>query len=91
MVLFLLGTYFTAPLFDVKIEKAIYTKNEKEYIIEGVASKQDLYKGYDYYNDKNDNTNLQYNYERIVSETSNLPSHWCHWTPCIFWFSGRID
>ena len=56
----------------MKIEKAIYTKNEKEYIIEGVASKQDLYKGYDYYNDKNDNTNLQYNYERIVSETSNL-------------------
>ena len=64
--------YVKRSLFDVKIEKAIYTKNEKEYIIEGVASKQDLYKGYDYYNDKNDNTNLQYNYERIVSETSNL-------------------
>lgn len=64
--------YVKRSLFDVKIEKATYTKDEKEYIIEGVASKQDLYKGYDYYNDKNDNTNLQYNYERIVSEVSNL-------------------
>lgn len=64
--------YVKRSLFDVKIEKAIYIKDYKEYIIEGVASKQDLYKGYDYYNDKNDNTNLQYNYERIVSEVSNL-------------------
>ena len=64
--------YVKRSLFDVKIEKAIYIKEGKEYIIEGLASKQDLYKGYDYYNDRNDNTNLQYNYERIVSETSNL-------------------
>lgn len=64
--------YVKRSLFDVKIEKATYTKDDKEYIIEGVASRQDSYKGYDYYNDKNDNTNLQYNYERIVSEESNL-------------------
>lgn len=64
--------YVKRSLFDVKIEKAIYIKDDKEYIIGGVASKQDLYKGYDYYNDKNDNTSLQYNYERIVSEASNL-------------------
>ena len=64
--------YVKRSLFDVKIEKATYTKYDNEYIIEGVASRQDSYKGYDYYNDKNDNTNLQYNYERIVSEESNL-------------------
>lgn len=64
--------YVKRSLFDVKIEKATYTIDDKEYIIEGVASRQDSYKGYDYYNDKNDNTNLQYNYERIVSQESNL-------------------
>lgn len=64
--------YVKRSLFDVKIEKASYIKDDKEYIIEGIPSKQDIYKGYDYYNDKNDNTNLQYNYERIVSEVSNL-------------------
>lgn len=64
--------YVKRSLFDVKIEKASYIKDDKEYIIEGIPSKQDIYKGYDYYNDKNDNTNLQYNYERIVSEASNL-------------------
>ena len=65
--------YVKRSLFDVKIEKATYTKDDKEYIIEGVASRQDSYKGYDYYNDKNDNTNLQYNYESCLLYTSPSP------------------
>ncbi len=64
--------YIKRSLFDVKIEEAKYIYKEKEYEIDGKSLKQDSYKGYYHYSDNNDNNNLQYNYEKIVAQTSNL-------------------
>lgn len=64
--------YVKRSLYDVKIEEASYIEEDKKYEIKGSSLKQDLYKGYDYYDESDDNSNLQYNYEKIVSKSSNL-------------------
>ena len=64
--------YVKRSLYDIKIEEASFIKDNKKYEIRGLSLKQDLYKGYEYYDETNDNSNLQYNYEKIVSKSSNL-------------------
>lgn len=65
--------YVRRSLYDVKLEAASYEKNGIRYEIEGEAIKQELYKGYESAENENgDIKNLQYNYEKIVSEESNL-------------------
>lgn len=65
--------YVKRSLYDVKIEEAYYVKNGEKHIIEGQSIKQDLYKGYENFeNTTNQTNNLQYNYERLVSQESQL-------------------
>ncbi len=65
--------YVKRSLYNAQILEATYTKNEIIHRIEGESVRQDLYKGYE----TTDNTeeyvnNLQYNYEKLVAQETNL-------------------
>ena len=65
--------YVRRSLYDTKIEEAYYIKEGDKNIIDGEAIKQDLYKGYELFEDNKEyKNNLQYNYEKIIAQEANL-------------------